>query len=55
MRDVFSGGAHVVFHVPGAENTARVNVFKAGKKFFRGAARDVGNYVEASAMAHAHD
>jgi hypothetical protein len=53
-RDVLAGRSHVVFDVAGAENTAGVDVFKAGKDFFGRSAGDVGDDVEASAMAHAH-
>jgi hypothetical protein len=31
--DVLAGGAHVVLHVAGAENAARINVFEASKDF----------------------
>ena len=54
-RDVFAGGAHVIFHVAGAENAARVDIFESGKDFLRRTLGDVGDDVEASAMAHAHD
>ena len=30
-RDVFAGGAHVIFHVAGTENAARIDVFESGK------------------------
>ena len=53
-RDVFAGRAHVIFHVAGAENAARVDVFEAGKDFFGIALGDVGNHVQTAAMAHAH-
>ena len=52
---VFAGGSHVIFHVAGAENAARIDVFESGKDFLGRALRDVGDDVEASAMAHAHD
>ena len=54
-RDVFAGRAHVVFHVAGAENAARVNVFESGEDFLGWPLGDVGDHVQASAMAHAHD
>ena len=54
-RDVFAGRAHVIFHVAGAENAARVDVFEAGEDFVGRALGDVGHDVEAAAMAHAHD
>ena len=54
-RDVFAGRAHVIFHVAGAENAARVDVFESGKNFFRRPLGDVGDHVEAAAMAHPHD
>src|SRR5581483_1104952 len=50
---VFAGSANVIFHVTAAENTARINIFKAGKDFFRGAVDDIPNHVEAPAVAHA--
>src|ERR1700722_1213652 len=53
--DVFAGRAHMVFHVAGAENAARIDVFKAGKDFFCGPFGDVSDHVEAAAMAHTHD
>ena len=51
----FAGGAHVVFHVAGAEHAARVDIFKAGKNLCRVAAHDVEHDIEPSAMAHAHE
>ncbi len=54
-RDVLTGGPHVVFDVAGAENTARINVFEAGKNFLGISFRHVSNYIEPAAMAHAHD
>ena len=53
--DVFAGGAHVIFHVAGAEDAARIDVFESGKDFLRRPPGDVGDHVEAAAMAHAHD
>ena len=38
VRFVFAGCAHVIFHVAGAENAARVDVFESGKNFLRRAA-----------------
>jgi hypothetical protein len=52
---VFAGRAHVIFHVAGAEDAARVDVFESGENFLRRALGYVGHYVEAAAMAHAHD
>ncbi len=54
-RNVFAGGAHVVLNVSAAKNAAGIDVFKTGEDFFGGAARYMGDYVEAPAMAHAHD
>src|ERR1700682_5703911 len=54
-RDVFAGGAHVVLNVSAAENAAGIDVFKTGEDFFWGATGYGSDYVEASAMAHAHD
>ena len=54
-RGVFAGRAHVVLHVAGAENAARVDIFESGEDFLRRALGDVSDDVEASAMAHAHD
>src|ERR1035438_4046542 len=54
-RGVFAGRAHVVFHVAGAKNAARIDVFESGKDLLRGALGDVGDDVEAAAMAHTHD
>ena len=54
-RDVFAGRAHVIFHVAGAENAARIDIFKAGEDFFEDPLGDMRDYVEAAAMAHAHD
>ncbi len=34
-RFVFAGRAHVILHVAGAENAARVDVFESGKDFLR--------------------
>ena len=53
-RDVFAGRAHVVFHVAGTQNAARVDVFKAGEDFSGGTPGDVGDDVEAAAVTHAH-
>ncbi len=55
VGQVLAGGAHVIFHIAGAEDAARVDVFEAGENFFGRAFGDVGDDVEASAMAHAHD
>ncbi len=52
--DVFAGGAHVVLHVSGAEDTARVDIFKSREDFLRRALGDVRNHVEPAAVAHAH-
>jgi len=54
-RGVFAGGAHVILHVAGAENAARVDVFEAGEDFFGRALGNVGDDVEAAAVAHPHD
>src|SRR5579871_2606198 len=54
-RDVFAGRAHVIFHVPRAENAARVDIFKSSENFLGRTLGDVGNDVEAAAMAHPHD
>ena len=54
-RDVFAGRAHVILHVAGAENAARVDIFKSGKDFFGGTLGHVRDHVQAAAMAHAHD
>ena len=54
-RDVFAGRAHVIFHVAGTEDAARIDVFESGEDFLGRALGDVGDDVEASAMAHAHD
>ena len=35
---VFAGGAHVIFHVAGAENAAWIDIFESGKDFLREAA-----------------
>ena len=54
-RGVFAGRAHVVFHVAGAKNAARIDVFESGKNFLGSALGDVGDNVEAAAVAHTHD
>src|SRR5713101_2541078 len=54
-RDVFAGGSHVVLDVTRAEDATRVDIFKAGKDFFRGTLGNVGDDVEAAAVAHTHD
>ena len=53
--DVFAGRSHVVLDVSGAEDAAGIDIFKTGKDFLGRALGDVRDYVEASAMAHAHD
>ncbi len=53
--DVGSGGADVIFHVAGAQDAARIDVFKASDDFMRHLARRVNHDVEAPAMAHGHD
>ena len=45
----------MIFHVTGSENAARIDVFESGKDFFGITLGYVGDNVEASAMAHAHD
>jgi len=40
-RDVLAGRAHVVLHIAGAENAARIDIFESGKNFFRIAFGDV--------------
>jgi hypothetical protein len=52
---VFAGRAHVIFHVAGAEDAARINVFEAGENFLGWTFGYVGHHVEATTMAHAHD
>ena len=52
---VFAGGAHVVLHVAGAENAARIDVFESSEDFLGRTFGHVGDDVEAAAMAHAHD
>ena len=54
-RGVFAGGSHVILHVSGAENAARIDVFESGEDFLRRPLGDMGDHVEAAAMAHAHD
>ena len=54
-RFVFAGRTHVILHVTGTENAAGIDIFESGEDFLRGALGDVGDDVEASAMAHAHD
>ena len=53
--DVFASCSHVILHVSGAEDAAGIDIFKAGKNLLGRALGDMGDYVEASAMAHAHD
>jgi hypothetical protein len=52
--NVFAGRAHVIFHVPAAQDAARVNIFKTCEHFFRSPPGDVHNHVEPPAVAHAH-
>ncbi len=52
--DVLSGRAHVIFHVAAAENASRIDIFESRENFFRRTLGHVGNYIQASAMAHAH-
>src|SRR6201997_4480034 len=54
-RLVFTRGAHVIFHVAGAKNTARVNVFEAGENLLGRTFGNVGDNVEAAAVTHAHN
>ena len=51
---VFTGRAHVIFHVAAAQNAARINVFKAGKDFFGRALGHLHDHVQPAAVAHAH-
>ena len=51
---ILPGRAHVIFHVSAAQNAARIDVFEAGKHFFRRTLSDVRNHVQASPMAHSH-
>ena len=51
---IFAGCAHVIFHIAAAQNTARIDVFEAGKHLFRRPFGHVHNYVEAPAVTHAH-
>ena len=51
-RDVASGRADVIFHVAGAENAARIDIFESGDDFVRRLAGGVDHDVEAAAMAH---
>ena len=51
---VFAGGAHVIFHVAGAENTAGVDVFESGKDFLSRPPGYMGHDVEAPPVAHSH-
>ncbi len=53
--DVGSGGADVIFHVAGAQDAARIDVFKASDDFMRHLARRVNHYVQAAAVAHSHN
>src|SRR5258706_10310224 len=53
-RDVFAGRAHVVLHVAGAKNAARVDIFESGEDFFGITLGHMGDYVEAATVAHAH-
>src|SRR5579859_2838537 len=53
-RVEFAGGAHVILHVAGAQDAARVYIFEAGKDLSRIAAHDVQHDIEPPTMAHAH-
>src|SRR5258706_2043948 len=53
-RDVFAGRAHVVLHVAGAKNAARVGIFESGEDSFQITFGHMGDYVEAATVANAH-
>src|SRR6266567_2053868 len=53
--DVFAGGTHVILHVAATQNAARIDVFESCKNFLRRSSGNVDDYIEATAMAHAHD
>src|SRR6476660_4162365 len=53
--DVLAGRAHVIFHIAAAQNAPRVNILKAGRDLLGRAPGDVHNYIQAAAVAHAHD
>ncbi len=52
---IFTGRAHVVFHVAAAQHAAGINIFEAGEDFFRRALGNVHDDVQTTAMTHPHD
>ncbi len=53
--DIFAGRAHVIFHVARSKDAARIDIFKSREDFLGRTLGNVGNDVEAAAMAHPHD
>ena len=54
-RDVLAGRPQVVLHVAGAQDAARIDVFKCGEDFFGRPPGHVQDDIEAPPVTHAHD
>src|SRR3984957_4800381 len=52
--DILAGRAHVIFHVTGTQNAARVDVFESSKDLLGNALGNVGNPIQAATMTHPH-
>ena len=52
---VFSGRAHVVFHIAAAQHTSRIHIFKACEDLFWRPLCHIHDGVQPAAMRHSHD